>query len=68
MIESVRMALRKMGSRADGLGACPVCGRQVGSDDERVRAWHGKYAHRSCATYRRDQAHSHRLHRTFTSP
>jgi hypothetical protein len=68
MIESVRTALRKMGGRAEALGACPVCGRQVSGGDQRVRAWQGKYAHSRCAGYRRDRGHSHRIHGTFTTP
>ena len=68
MIENVRMALRKMGGRADALGACPVCGRKVDKGDRRVRAWHGKYVHGRCAGYRRGRRHSHRIHGSFTSP
>jgi hypothetical protein len=54
MIErAIRQAMHRVGTRADALGTCPICGRHVRSDDERVRAWQGKYAHSRCAAYRR---------------
>jgi hypothetical protein len=72
MIErAIREAMDRVGTRAEALGTCPVCGRQVKPDDRRVRAWSGKYAHSSCASYgrrsrRRLSRFSHRVHRKFT--
>jgi hypothetical protein len=51
--QAIRTAMRRVGSRAEVLGACPVCGGAVTPAHERVRAWRGTYAHRGCAQYRR---------------
>ncbi|MEK6252449.1 MAG: hypothetical protein AABM43_10990 [Actinomycetota bacterium] len=66
MIErAIRQAIRRLGTRADALGTCPVCGRNVKAGESRVRAWQGKYAHSGCASYRR--RHSQRVHDSFTA-
>lgn len=67
MIERVRQAIRRVGTRADALGTCPVCGGHVKAGDERVRAWQGKYAHSHCASYQRGRRHSQRVHDSFTA-
>jgi hypothetical protein len=64
---AIRQAMRRVGTRADALGTCPICGKHVRSDDERVRAWPGKFAHNRCASYQRGRAHSQRVHDSFTA-
>jgi hypothetical protein len=67
MIESaIRQAMRRVGSRGEVLGRCPVCGLRVVAGEDRVRAWSGTYAHRSCALYH-GRRHSHRVHDSFTA-
>jgi hypothetical protein len=63
---AVRQAMRRFGDPAETLGVCPVCGRSVTTQEERVRAWQGKYAHSRCASYHR-RRHSHRVHSPFTA-
>ena len=48
-------------------GTCPVCGGSLKSRQDRVRAWHGTYAHSSCASYRRRGRDSQRVHDSFTA-
>jgi hypothetical protein len=68
MIErAIRQAIRRLGRRADALGTCPVCGGSIESRQDRVRAWHGTYAHSSCASYRRRSRDSQRVHDSFTA-
>ena len=64
---AIRQALRKVGTRADALGTCPVCGGSIKSHQERVRVWQGTYAHSSCASYRRRRSDSQRVHDSFTA-
>jgi hypothetical protein len=67
MIDAVRGALQRMGSRAEAVDTCPVCGRPVVPGDDRVRAWRGKQAHRNCAHYSgRSRRRSQRVHNRFT--
>jgi hypothetical protein len=67
MVElAIRKAIRRLGTRADALGTCPVCGGSLKSRQDRVRAWHGKYAHSSCASYQRRRRDSQRVHDSFT--
>jgi hypothetical protein len=66
----VRQALRKLGTRAEALGTCPVCGQPVSPGAGAVRAWSGKWAHRDCASYRprspRKRGLSQRVYSRFT--
>jgi hypothetical protein len=67
MIDSaIREALRKIGTRTEALGSCPICGGPIRSRQDRVRAWPGTDAHSSCASYRR--RNSQRVHESFTAP
>ena len=61
----IREALRRVGTRTEAIDRCPVCGGPIRSRQERVRAWHGTYAHSSCASYRRRD--SQRVHDSFTA-
>jgi hypothetical protein len=54
---AVKMALERIGGRAEVLDRCPVCGQEVTTAHERIRAWPGKHAHARCAAYVR-RAHS----------
>ncbi len=63
---AIRQALRRMGTRADALGTCPACGQTIKPGEAKVRAWHGTYAHRRCASYRR-RGHSQPVHDSFTA-
>jgi ribosomal protein L37AE/L43A len=68
MVErAIRQAMRKIGTRADALGTCPVCGHSIGSEQAKVRVWQGRYAHESCAAYHRRGPHSQRVHDSFTA-
>jgi hypothetical protein len=64
---SIRRAMRLLGSRSEELGTCAVCGGAIKSRQDRVRAWHGKYAHSSCASYQRRSRDSQRVHDSFTA-
>ncbi len=72
MVEKAIQQLRRLGSRAEAMGRCPVCGETVKAGQDPIRAWAGKYAHRGCGTYvkradrARGGAHSHRVHTRFT--
>jgi hypothetical protein len=65
--QAIRQAIRRLGTRADALGTCPVCGGSLKSRQDRMRAWHGKYAHSSCASYQRRRKDSQRVHDSFTA-
>jgi uncharacterized protein YbjQ (UPF0145 family) len=66
MIErAIRQAMRRLGGRADAMGSCAVCGGAINSRQDRVRAWQGKYAHSTCASYQR--RNSQRVHDSFTA-
>ena len=65
MVKQVREAMHRLGTRADAMGTCPICGGPVNSRQDRVRIWHRTYAHGSCASYRR--RNSHRFHDPFTA-
>jgi hypothetical protein len=56
----VRDTLERIGGRQTVLSACPVCGREVTSGHDRIRAWPGKWAHARCSRYVRG---AHRRHR-----
>jgi hypothetical protein len=66
MIDRAVDQIRRLGTRTEALGACPVCGKQVKPGQERVKAWAGKYAHSRCAAYRRGRG-SQRVHNRFTT-
>jgi hypothetical protein len=66
MIERAVDQIRRLGSRADALGACPVCGKQVKPGQRPIKVWAGKYAHSGCAAFRRGRA-SQRVHNRFTA-
>jgi hypothetical protein len=51
MIERARDQIRRLGTRADALGDCPVCGKRVKVRQDPIKAWAGKYAHGDCASY-----------------
>jgi hypothetical protein len=67
MIEKVRQAMRRVGTRREALGSCPVCGDTVKPHQETVRAWNGTYAHQGCASYHRRRRNSQRVHDSFTA-
>jgi hypothetical protein len=51
MIERAKRQIPRLGTRADSLGNCPVCGKRVKPRQDPIKAWAGKYAHRDCASY-----------------
>jgi hypothetical protein len=67
MVEHVRDAIQKLGTRAEAMGTCPICGGHVDSRQDRVRIWHRTYAHSSCASYHRRRRHSQPVHDSFTA-
>lgn len=69
MKERARQSIRKLGTRAEALGNCQVCGEQVKPRHDPVKAWADKYAHGKCAGYvrRRGRRNSQRVYRRFTA-
>ena len=65
---SIRDAIRRLGTRSEAMAdTCAVCGGAIKSRQDKVRAWQGKYAHSSCASYQRRSRDSQRVHDSFTA-